>query len=58
MTEPKYCVTAINRITRQRENISRPYAKATAQKMLSKLMANAPGKRAWIYPRVDVCLSQ
>ncbi len=53
MKEPRYCITAINRMTRQRESVTRPYAKATAEKMLRREKAKPPAKRSWIYPRME-----
>lgn len=51
---PRYCITAINRLSRQRESVTRPYPKEAAEKMLRKEKAKPPAKRCWIYPRMEV----
>jgi hypothetical protein len=53
MKEPRFCITAINRMTRQRESVTRPYTKETAEKMLRREKDKPPAKRSWIYPRME-----
>ena len=50
----KWCVTAINRLTRQREAVTLPCAKDTASSMRAQLLRSRPGKRVYIYPLVEV----
>lgn len=54
MTE-KYCITAINRLTGEREIISKSYPnKAAAETAYKKLTGLKPGKRPYKYPRIAV----
>lgn len=51
---PKYHVTAINPLTRQREPVSLPCSQAKAEKMLAKMKKQSPRKRTWKYPKLEV----
>lgn len=51
---PKYHITAINPLTRQREAVTLPCSKAKADKMLAKEKKKPPRKRAWKYPKVEI----
>lgn len=46
----KYCVTAINRLTGQREIISGACSKENADAIRARMMATKPGKRPYTYP--------
>ena len=48
----KYVVTAINRLTREREAISNPLDKLTALRLCAEQKKLHPRKRVWFYPRV------
>lgn len=51
----KYCITAINRLTGEREIISKAYPdKAEAETAYKKLMGTKPGKRPYKYPQIAV----
>ena len=52
---PKYHVTAVNPLTRQREPVSLPCSRKNAEKMLAKMKKQSPRKRIWKYPRLEVC---
>ncbi len=45
----KYAVAAINRLTREREEISSPTDKLTALRLCAEQKKLHPRKRAWIY---------
>lgn len=53
MRQPKFCITAINRLTRQREPVTRSLTRQMADSMLAKEKAKPPAKRTWIYPKVE-----
>ncbi len=49
-----YCITAINRLTRQRERISVPYSsRDKAARECRVLISGNSLKRAYIYPQVE-----
>lgn len=54
-TIAKYCVTAINRLTGEREPITRAMPQHRAEAVLSKLMASRSTKRPYIYPKLTAC---
>lgn len=47
-----WVVSAINRLTRQRENITQPLDRPTAERLCTKQKAIRPAKRFWLYPMV------
>ena len=52
--EPCYCVTAINRLTRQREVVTPPLSYAKAEAVLRSTLASPCYRRSYIYPTVSV----
>ena len=51
---PKYHITAINPLTRLREPVTLPCSKEKAEKMLAKRKKKPPGKRTWLYPKLEI----
>ena len=49
-----YCVSAINRLTREREIVTPECSKENAQKVLQMVLSVHPRKRSWLYPRVEL----
>lgn len=58
MKEPRYCITAINRMTRQRESVTPPCTKETAEKILRREKAKPHIKRCYIYPHMEAVRPQ
>lgn len=58
MKQPIYHVTAVNRLTRQREAVTLPCSKDKATKILKREQKKAPGRRSWIYPKVEEFVPQ
>ena len=55
--EPRYIITAINRLTGERETISKPHSEWKSREILDKML-HAPRKtkyrsRAYKYPRIE-----
>lgn len=54
MTSVLYCVTAISRLTGDREPISLPSSKEQAEKSCSTFKKIPSRKRVYTYPKVEV----
>ena len=58
MKEPMYHVTAINRLTRERESVTSPCSKDKAIKILKREKKKAADRRSWIYPKLETFVPQ
>ena len=53
MSKERYCVTAINRMTRRREIVSGVCSKAKASAIRDREVKKPAKKRAYLYPKVE-----
>lgn len=53
-----YCVSAISRLTRQREVITPECSQENARRVCHKVLSAHPRKRSYIYPRVELITRQ
>ena len=52
--KPYYCVTAISRLTRERELVTPPCTKESAEVVCLKTKRTSARKRDYLYPKVEV----
>lgn len=52
MSKERYCVTAINRMTRRREIVSSVCSKAKASAIRDREVKKPASKRSYLYPKV------
>lgn len=52
--EPLYCITARNRLTGERERISKPMSHDEAEDIKLKLGISRSSKRPYTHPKVEV----
>ena len=54
MSEPKYCVTARNRLTGDRDIITPPCTRVQAIDAKLKFIMKKTSRKAYVYPKVEI----